>query len=597
MPTDAEEMGLAPDLHWVRRAIVVVDVVESVRLMQASEAEMIRRWREFVDEVRSGILPPLHGRLVKSLGDGMLMEFVEVHDAIAACLQIQRLSAGHNSSQAPDTAMHVRTGAHVAPVVIAEDDIFGVGVNLAARLATLAGPGEIIVSAELRDELVPELDADVEDLGECHLRHVDAPVRAFRVGPLSPRARLWTHACAGAADRVGLAIVPFRARAQGAVAHDPIGEALADDLIAEFSRQPSLRVTSRLSTTACRRRHLPLRAMAEHLHADYVVYGSTTVRGDRVLVHAQLGDGRDESVLWADHVEGSIDEVFSGTGTLIERLVSSVSKALFAAEVRRACTLPLPTLHSYTVLLGALTLMHRLSRGDFERARDMLEHLVERHPRSTAPRAWLAKWHVMRVAQGWSPDAAADAREARSLVGHALELEPTHALALAIDGLVCAYIRKDLATAGERYESALDANPSESLAWLFQSAWHAYHRRGAEAVQCAMTAQRLSPLDPLRYYYDNFTSTAMLAADDYEGAIRFGQSSLRANRTHGPTLRVLAIAQSLAGKVDEARVTVGQLRALEPSFTLGRFLERYPGQDPVQTSKYVDALRVAGLPA
>ncbi|HET9205018.1 MAG TPA: hypothetical protein VFO28_02185, partial [Burkholderiaceae bacterium] len=147
-----------------------------------------------------------------------------------------------------------------------------------------------------------------------------------------------------------------------------------------------------------------------------------------------------------------------------------------------------------------------------------------------------------------------------------------------------------------RYEAAMRANPSEGLAWLFQSALHSYAGEGALAIECATRAHGLSPLDPMKYYYDNFTSTAMLSADDYEGAIRYGKSSLRANRTHGPTLRILAIAQVLAGHVDEACATIQQMLAVEPNLTVSRFLERYPGAAGPHAARYADALRTAGLP-
>jgi tetratricopeptide (TPR) repeat protein len=259
-------------------------------------------------------------------------------------------------------------------------------------------------------------------------------------------------------------------------------------------------------------------------------------------------------------------------------------------------TAPLPSLQSYTILIGAIALMHRLSPRDFHRARDMLVYLCERHPKSTAPRAWLGKWHVMLVAQGWSSDRNADSQQARSIVAQALDREPQNALALAIDGLICAYINRDLKIAAYRYEAAINSNPNEGLAWLFQSALHSYDSLGEQAVDCAMRAQRLSPLDPMRYYYDNFTSMAKLAADDCKGAIEYGKRSLRANRTHGSTLRILAIAQVFADQVDDARKTVGEMLLIEPGLSVSKFLERYPGAAAPHAVRYADALCVAGLP-
>jgi adenylate cyclase len=584
-----------PELTRARRALVVVDVVESVRLMQAHEADVIDRWRHFVNEVQTQVLPAHGGRLVKSLGDGMLLEFESVPPAVAAALEIQTRIAPYNAGRDAEAAMYLRIGAHVAEVVVDELDVYGAGVNLAARLATLAGPGEIIMSEDARGAIVPGLDADIEDLGECHLKHLDAPTRAFRIGAPSERPIVWSATAAGIADRVGIAVIPFSSRQPGRT-HDVLGEALADDLIAELSRHPELHVVSRLSTTAFRNRAVSLEMVTRSLGTHYVVHGSYLVSGDTVRVSAQMVNARDNAVIWAQTLEGPAADVLAGRGHVLESMVQAVCHALVGAEVHRACTSPLPSLESYTILLGAVALMHRLAQPDFDRARAMLAHLIERHPRATAPRAWLGKWHVMRVAQGWSPDPPADAQEARKVVGLALELDPTHALALAIDGLICAYINKDLVTAGERYDAALHSNPSEGLAWLFQSAWHSYHSRGPSAVDCAMRAQRLSPLDPMKYYYDNFTSTAMLSADDYEGAIEYGLRSLRANRSHGPTLRILTIAQALSGRMDDARRTVAEMRRVEPLFTVQRFVDRYPGRDAAHTLKYVDALRAAGLP-
>jgi tetratricopeptide (TPR) repeat protein len=301
-------------------------------------------------------------------------------------------------------------------------------------------------------------------------------------------------------------------------------------------------------------------------------------------------------VVWADAIDGSVQEVLSGASSLVDKLTREICHALVKAEVHRSVTSPMPSLQSYTLLLGAIALMHRLALHDFERSREMLLYLCDRHPAATAPRAWLGKWHVMRVAQGWSTDRLADAQQARNIVARALDRDPEHSLALAIDGLICAYISKDLATAAKRYEAALSSNPNESLAWLFQSALYSYSDQGGLSVQCAMQAQRLSPLDPMKYYYDNFTSTAKLSANDYEGSIEYGNRSLRANCTHGATLRILAIAQVLAGHVDESRMTVAKLLDAEPGFSVSRFLERYPGTAAPHALRYADALRIAGLP-
>ncbi|MCW5632557.1 MAG: hypothetical protein KIT17_04405 [Rubrivivax sp.] len=584
-----------PELSRVRRAVAVVDVVESVRLMLQHENSVIERWRRFVREVRDEVLPATGGRLVKSLGDGLLIELPNVRSAVQAALEMHHRIAAYNAGVVSGAALSLRAGVHESEIVVDELDVYGAGVNLAARLAALAGPGETVVSPEARDALVDGLDVEIEDLGECFMKNVNHAQRAFRVGPAGRAPLVWSPASAGGDERPSIAVLPFSGGDDAGQA--VLGDVLADDLTTRLARHKPLLVISRLSTAAFAARRVDLPAVCELLRCRYVVHGSCVGTGsDSFRVRVQLLDGRSQEVLWADAMAGRIGPVLRGEDELVGALAEQVFQALVAGEVRRATTMPLPTLESYTILLGAVALMHRLSRADFERARDMLAYLIERHPRATGPRAWLGKWHVLRVAQGWSPDPAADASAAHGVVQRALELEPTHGLALAIDGLVCAYINKDLERAGQRYDAAIAANPSESLAWVFRSGLHTYRSEGEQAVACAERAQQLSPLDPFRYYYDNFSSMAALLVGDHASAITFGERSLRTNRTHGSTMRILAIAQVLGGRLDDARRTIAELRALEPGLTVSRFRERYPGNREPHAQVWADALREAGLP-
>jgi tetratricopeptide (TPR) repeat protein len=235
-------------------------------------------------------------------------------------------------------------------------------------------------------------------------------------------------------------------------------------------------------------------------------------------------------------------------GPLGAQIVESITGAIFDFELHRSRTQPLPTLASHTLLFSAVTLMHRLSRQDFSRAQALLEHLCERHPRTPEPHAWYAKWHVMKVVGGFSSDPAADAAAGRACANRALDERSDHALGLAVDGLVAGFLQGDLNLSQRRYEAAIAANPNEALAWLFMSALHAYRDRGPEAAQAAQTALHLSPLDPIHYYYDSFAAHAMLAAGRLEEAIALARRSLRANGTHMPTHRSLAVALVLSGR-------------------------------------------------
>jgi adenylate cyclase len=581
-------------LPRVHRVVLVVDVVESVRLMEQDEEDTITRWRAFVHGVERELLPQHGGRLVKSLGDGLMLEFERVLPAVQSALAMQQLARTMNQGRAAERCMFLRMGVHAADVVVDDRDIYGAGVNLAARLATLAGPGEVVVSAEVRDELVEGFDAELEDLGDCYLKHVRQAVRAYRAGPGSSEKSLVTEH-GTAPGRPVIAVLPI-ALVGGHQHQTVVAAALTDQITASLSKQSELQVVSALSCAAFLNRSVPLSVVQNSLNTSYVVHGKCYIHGHQLRVHLEVADARDEHIVWADSLTGTVDEVFACDGALVPQAAEQVCQAILACQVRRAATQPLPTLESYALLMGGIGLMHRASAREFDRARTLLEHLIERQPRAPHPRAWLGKWFAIRAAQGWSPDLQSDAREAISHVRRALDSDSGNSLALTIEGLIRSYIQKDMATAADRYARALEANPSEPLAWLYTAVLNAWLDRGAQAVQAADTALRLSPLDPLRYYFDSLAGSAHLAAGNYAEAMALSSRSLRSNRSHASTYRTLAIAQVLQGQLGPARQTVSALLRIEPALTVSTFRERYPGRDSAHARTYCEALLAAGLP-
>jgi adenylate cyclase len=588
MPTTTPEAPWPlPELTRARRAIVVVDVVESVRLMQEDEAGFIERWRRFVHEVRHEVLPKHGGRMVKSLGDGMLLEFEAVPQAVAAALAIQHAAASADT-------FRLRLGIHVSDVAVDASDIYGSGVNLAARVATLALPGEIIATADARDAIAPGVDAQIEDLGECFVKHLAQPVRAFRIGPVSPSGSMADISVAAPVDWLpALAVVP--PRAYGGM-DNVLGEIIADEVIAAISKAPHVRVISRLSTRTFKDRNLDVRQVGTHLGAVYVLSGSYTLVGDVIHMRAELADARDGKVLWAEALRGSVASLFAGDSDLVVQLAIECARAVVCEEIGRAGQRAMPTQEAYTLLMAAVHLMHRNSRADFDRARSMLDHLIDRNPSESLPRAWMGKWYGIRAAQGWATNVRDDARQALAHVQRALDVDPANSLAWSIKGLIHSYINKDMASARHAYESALAANPNESLAWLYSATLAAWQDDGAGAAHAARTAQRLSPLDPLKYYYDSLSATAFLVAGQWDAAIALAQQSMRLNRSHTSTHRTLAIAQSISGRSIDATATVQELLRLDPGFTVSAFRERYPGRDSQHASTFCDALEAAGVP-
>lgn len=592
----ANEASRWAESHRVRRAVVVVDVVDSVRLMQQHEDDVIDRWRRFVREVRDEVLPAHGGTLVKSLGDGMLLAFASTREAVAAAAAMHAARALQASDAA--VALTLRVGCHWSDVVADELDLYGAGVNLAARLASSAEPGTTVISAEMADTLHAGVDAELDDLGELYLKHFAQPVRAYVARAPTQDAHATRTRLPLDDLRPALAVVPFACR-DGSDPGHVLGDLLADEVTRVVSACPEWRVISKLSSGAFAGRAIDLHAAGAALRADFVCTGAYQVHGGEVVVHLELAGVAGAQVRWADRLTGKVADVLAGRGELHLRASDCIAGAIFGHGLRAVAAMPLPTLRSHEVLIGAVALMHRARRSEFDRSLELIDHLQQRHPRSSQPHAWRAKWHVLRAVQGWSDDPARDGSFALLAGKRAIDADTSSSLALAMQGLVHAYLRHDFDAARRCYDDALEHNPNESLALLLRGTMHAFMAEGEAAYRQTQQALRLSPLDPLRYFYLSLAASAAIAAGRYDEAVDLAQASLRANRVHLSTYRALAMAQSLSGRVGEARRTIEQLLHFEPNFTVARFAERFPGRDraPEFTRLLADALERAGLPA
>lgn len=577
------------------KVLLVMDVVESVRIMEQDQDGFVRRWQQLVEEAEQNVLPLHGGRIVKSLGDGLMLEFANAQSCVKAAFALHQFARQANAGVPPEHQMHLRMGGHLASFVTDQHDIYGTDVNLTSRVSTLAGPGETVVTADLRDHLAPMLDADVEDLGECHLKHVKEPVRAYRVGPPGNAPIIPPGNAIQLNLRPTIAVIPFAMRSNEP-GHELLGEALADEVIAALSRTAELHVISRLSTTVFRERQEAVEDIRTHLGASYILSGTCRSAGTQLALFVELIEAKTGHIVWADSLKGQVQGLFATDDELISQLVAAISSSVMSEELQRAHSQALPTLEGYTLLLGAVGLMHRTSFVEFERARQMLEHLIERSQRHPLPRAYLAQWWVLRTSQGWSTDPTADARAALDCTRRALDCDPTHSLALTIDGLVHTNLLQDPEEGYSRYEAAIMSNPNESLAWLFKGILHAFKGEGESAVHDTERALKLSPLDPMKYYYDSLAATAATSAGDYSKAIQLAERSLRHNRTHTSTYRAMAIAQSLSGNTLDASRTISLLLALEPDFSVAKFLSRSPSSKYPIGQLYAKALRMAGLP-
>ena len=578
-----------------RRAILVADAFDAVAMMERDEERTIQRWRAFFAYANAEAIPSRAGRSLSKLQSGELVaDFPDGVHALECAFELHRSLARFNAeTTAPPLVL--RVGIHLADVIVEAFNLLGDGVNVAAGLAELANPGETVVSAPVRDQFASGVDASVEDLGEQQLRNRERTVRAFRVWPSAETARLAPSAAVLAHGRPSIAVIPFQMRSD-----DPrfafVGDALAEETIGALSRVADFFVVSRLSSMAFRRAPLSLRSVGEMLGVRYVLSGSVQTAQARALLVAELADARDGRVLWSERFECDLVEAFALQAELARKVVGSVAPFVRSFELRRARITNIEQLDAYAITLRGIDLMYRLSRDDFLLARQAFETAIERDPVSPTPYSYLANWHLISMAIGASGNPIRDSEAATACAERALACDPDDALALAVDGLVSAWSRYDLDVAERRLAQARAANPNEPLAWLWNAMVHAWRGRGPEAIQSADRALSLSPLDPMIYYFNSLASQANLIGESYERAIALATCSLRENRLHTPTLRTLAAALVLSGRLDEARETMHRMRELEPGLTVGAWQARYPGRDSPQAARFAAALLAAGLP-
>lgn len=587
----------SPGVHALRftratKVIAVADVVESVRLMERGEQEFIGRWHRFMNFVQER-LPLDSGRFHKSLGDGLMLEFAEPQGCIRSALAMQEWFREVNQALPPEEHVHLRIGAHIADFVADQYDIYGTDVNVAARIASLAGPGEIVISAALRDRLRGVLPLPLEDLGTCHLKHVKEPVHAYRLGQAGRAPVMPAPPLEAPGLRATIAVLPFGTH--GAPVEGVSGETIADELVAVLARSDTLQIASRMSTSALDASRDTLETVRSQVEARYVLSGRAREVGGALALYAELADARSGQVMWAD----SFQSAAQARGTVDVRLLGDIVAGLHAAvvqhEIQQASGRALPSLQGATLLLAAIGLMHRLSPVDIAHAREMLEHLTDRWRRHATAHAWLGHLHVLCVQQAGAGPVGAEQSLARAHAAAAVQYDPSSALVLALDGHACLHGARNMQNAEDRYAQALSVRPEHSLALLFRAELLALQGRGRQAHAAALRATQSLTLGPLRFVYDAIGAFAALADDQSAEAAMLAQRALERNPRYLPAWHTLVVAQVESERLGEARATQQRLVRRQPSFTVDSFLARAMLPDDL-ARRFGDAMLSAGLP-
>lgn len=585
-------------LRKARCAVVFADLVGSVHWYQTNESGVIARWRMFAQQAREQWVLANDGRVVRTDGDGLLMEFPDARRAVAGAFALHAGLAQHNHSHSLGKPMLLRVGLHVDNVSFDDREAYGAGVNLAQRITTLAQPGQTLVSAAARDGLVDGVHAHLEDLGDRYAKEMEEPVRVVRVSPVGAQDGKVLAAPPQpiSALRPTLAVVPFQPGLAD-VEHQALGHALADDIIAALSRHPGLQMVSRLSTAAFRDKSLDWSQLRPLLGATFVLSGRYYVSGSRVRLTLELCESERGHVLWADSAWADVQALFEGSDELVPLVVRQVASHISARELVRVRSLPMDTLQSYTLYLGAEGLMCSLVRQDFMRCREVLEHLTERHPRQAVPHAMLAKWHVNNLVQVWSDDELSDQRQGMEHAARALDLDPDQPVALAAAGLVQMNLKGDMVGARGLLEKSLQIDHQQAAAWAWLSAIQAYSCEHSAAQASAAKALALSPLDPERHVFEAYAAMADTAAGQYQNAVAHARQSLRLHALHSPSHRLLVGGLWLAGQHDQARQAAQQWLQAFPGAHSGTRSASGLGASATWRDHFADAVRGAGVPS
>jgi adenylate cyclase len=585
------------DLRVETTTIMFADVVESVRLIEEDELLNVSRIRASLKHIAERTLSQHGGYLLERRGDGLLAKFTDAKAAAACALAIHRFAESTASAARSLPAISFRIGLHTDSVLTDDHSLYGIGINLAARIASFADTGGTAISAQTYSDLTPNLDGRFEDAGDCYLKNVEQPVRLFRLLPFAGMntSRLPDDAQQRVRLKPSVLVLPFVAVGED-VETAKVSAVLTDDVVSGLAKLRGINVLSRLTTHAFSERQTNNESALEVTGADYFVSGSVVYFQGRMVVRYKLSNAKSNHVVGSGQQTDDLASLLMGCSEITAAICTSVGADIALQEVERSDTHPLPTLQSHCAMLSAVSLMHRAARDSYAKSERLLGVLVERHARHPLPHAWTAKQHMLKTMHGWAGDVSIDGGLARQAAERSIRTGSVSSLALAVRGIVASHIERDYVSAARFYDEALEVDENESLAWIFKSTLHSFTGNGADAVFSAERALALSPCDPLRYYFTSLAASAYLTHRQYDQAVRFASESLQLNVRHMSTHRVLVIALVLLGQQDLAYVAGQKLLTIDPAFTVEQFIKKHPGGQSETGRLFADALLSAGLP-
>jgi len=542
-------------------AILAADVAGYSRLM-GSDDEGTLAGLKACREVIALKAKEHRGRVVNTPGDSALIEFASAVDAARCAIGIQKEIAARNAVISEDRRIDFRIGINVGDILIDSGDVFGDGVNIAARLESLAEPGGICVSARVQEDTQGKLDVIFEDIGEQRLKNIARPIRVYRVRPTATNAGAVIQSALPLPEKPSIAVLPFQ-NMSGDPEQEYFADGMVEEIITALSRFRQLFVIARNSTSTYKGQAVHVKQVGRELGVRYVLEGSVRKGGGQVRITAQLIETETGAHLWADRFDGPLEGVFELQDRVAISVAGVIEPTLQAAEIRRSAARPTRDLTAYDLYLRALSQCYSSEKEAIVTALDLLLRVIERDPRYGPALALAARCHQDLHVNGWTQDPAASRREGVHLCRQALPVARDDADVLTNVAQVLAYFGEDIDASIALIDRALALNPSSARGW-YRSGWLRLWAGQLDlAIQHCETSSRLSP----REHRSNpfmAIGIAHFFAQRYEQAKTMLLQSLDERPTWAPTYRFLAACYAHMGRLDDARETVRQLRAITP---------------------------------